>query len=212
MNKKYLLIAIGVFLIFGNHQGMCQDKKDLKKRANEMIIQLKSGALLVQLQSKQITIDSFREKGYQSIAEHIERRQQEDNTKLIRAFNESFRFCEVYFFLSDQVEALQEKRIESVVFVNSDGVNDTSIKIGESFYMIASYLTEPDKKKNSLLSNSVLTIRDSNFNLMTKPFPYYITMPKELPKYKRLKKKIYNYDVELRVFYYRQPVSKQEKD
>lgn len=212
MKKIYLLIAIGILLVVGRYDCMSQDKNAHKKRANESIVQLKSGALLVQLQSKQITIDSYREKGYQSIADDIAQKQHEDNIKLIRAFNESFRFCKVYFFLSDQMEALKEKQFENVVFVNKNGDNDPSIKLKESFYMIASYFTEPDKKKNSLLSSSVLTIWDSDFNAMAKPFPYYIKMPEELPKYKRLKKKIYNYDVELRVFYYRQPVQEQEKE
>lgn len=185
-----------------------QTKNAEKERAAELIIKLKSGALLVQLKSKQETIDAYLKKGYQSIAEEIAQKQHLDNIKIMKAFKESFRFCEVYFFRSNQIDAIKEKRLDDVVFVNKDNEPDPDIKLNSSFYMIASYSNADDtseKQYKSLLSFSTLTIKDDAYHAMAKPFPFYLKMPEELPKFKKLKKKIYNYDKELRFFYYRQP-------
>jgi len=199
-------------MISGLNNMIAQDKDARKKRANEAIVQLKSGALLVQLQSKQISIDAYNEKGYQSIAEEIAQEQKEGNIRIMRAFNESFHFCKVYFFLSDQVDEIKEKRWEEVNFINKNYKADPSIILKESFFMIAVYskTVESDKNKQyrSILSIDAITIIDEDFIEMTKPFPYYLKMPEEIQKIKKIKKKIYNYDNELRSFYYRQPASK----
>jgi hypothetical protein len=118
--------------------------------------------------------------------------------------------CKVYFFFSDQIDALKEKRINDMIFVNENIQNDSSIKVIESFYMIASYSDKTDKQYKSLLGVNALTVKDDDFNAVYKAFPYYIKMPEDLPKYKKVRKKIYNFDRELRTFYYMQPVQKQD--
>ena len=199
-------------MVSGMNNMIAQDKDARKKRANEAIVQLKSGALLVQLQSKQISIDAYNQKGYQSIAEEIAQEQKEGNIRIMRAFSESFHFCKVYFFLSDQVDEIKEKRWEEVNFINKNYEADPSIILEETFFLVAVYSKtgESDKNKQyrSILSFDAITIWDENFIEMTKPFPYYLKMPQEIQKLKKIKKKIYNYDNELRSFYYRQPLSK----
>ena len=212
MNRINCFITIGLILISGMNNVISQDKDAQRKRANESIVQLKSGALLVQLQSKQISIDAYVEKGYESIAEEIAQDQKEGNIRIMRAFNESFHFCKVYFFISDQVDEIKEKRWDEVNFINKNYETDPSIILEESFFMVAVYSktgeSNKDKQYRSILSFDAIIIRDEDFIEMTKPFPYYLKMPAEIQKLKKLKKKIYNYDKELRSFYYRQPVGK----
>lgn len=212
MDRIYSIITIGMVMVFGLNNLVAQDKDARKKRANESIVQLKSGALLVQLQSKQISIDAYIEKGYESIAAEIAQEQKAGNIRIMRAFNESFHFCKVYFFLLDQVDAVMEKQWDEVNFIDKNYEEDPSIILEESFYMIAVYSktgeSEKDKQYRSILSFDAITIRDEDFVEMTKPFPYYLKLPEEIQKLKKIKKKIYNYDKELRNFYYRQPVSK----
>lgn len=213
MKRIYYLIITGIFILFTLNI-IAQDKKERTKRANESIVQLKSGALLVQLQSKQVSIDAYIEKGYQSIAEEIAQEQKEGNIRIMKAFNESFRFCAVYFFLSDQVDALIDKNWDELVFINDNYEKDPEIKLKESFYLIAVYSKTGESKKDSqyqsVLSFNAIIIMDESFNELTKPFPYYLKMPEEIQKLKKIKKKIYNYDKELRDFYYWQPASKKE--
>jgi len=212
MTRIYLLVTIGFIVISCMNSIYAQDQDAQIKRANESIVQLKSGALLVQLQSKQNSIDAYIEKGYQSIAEEIDQEQKGGNIRIIKAFKESFHFCHAYFFLSDQVDDVKNKRWEKVKFLNENYESDTSIILKESFYMIAVYSktgeSNKDKQYQSVLSFSAIIIRDSDFVEMTKPFPYYLKMPENIPSFKKLKKKIYNYDKELRNFYYRQPADK----
>lgn len=212
INRIYCLITIGLILISGVKNTIAQDKDIQQKRANESIVQLKSGALLVQLQSKQISIDAYVEKGYQSIAEEIAQEQKEGNIRIIKAFKESFHFCKVYFFLSDQVDEVKEKQWDKIAFINENYEKDPSIILAESFYMIAVYSktgeSNKEKQYQSVLSFNAITIHDEAFVEMTKPFPYYLKVPDKTPSLKKLKKKIYNYDKQLRSFYYRQPASK----
>lgn len=213
LKRVYCLISIGVFIVVFNNELIAQDKEDLKKYANESIVRLKSGALLIQLQSKQNSIDAYIEKGYESIATEIRQEQKEGNIRIMKAFKESFHFCEVYFFLSDQIDAVRETQWEKVLFINEHYEKDPSIILEKSFYMIATYSKTGESKKDeqykSILGFSAIIIKDMDFVEMTKPFPYYLKMPEEIQKLKKLKKKIYNYDKELRNFYYRQPVSNQ---
>ena len=206
--KIISLIALLVFGIFNTPAKFykVQSKNADKERAGKLIVHLKKGALLVQLLSKQSTIDAYIKKGYPSIAEDIKQKQLRDNLKIMAAFKESFRFCKVYFFLSEQIDALEENRINDVVFVNAEGLNDPEIDMSESFYMTASYAKETDKNNKSLLSVNALTIKDNEYKAVKRYFPNYLKIPEDLPRYKKLKKKIYNYDKELRTFYYRQPV------
>jgi regulator of replication initiation timing/uncharacterized protein (UPF0297 family) len=205
-------IFLFTFLVLGflsTPNSFSQTKNEDKEKAGKLIVQLKDGALLVQLLSKQITIDDYIRDGYTSKAEQIKQNQSRDNLKIITAFKESFRFCKVYFFYSEQIEAIVEKRLNDVIFVDEKGQNDPDIKVDASFYMIFSYSTDTDKQNKSLLNANALTIKDEGNNAITRYFPYYLNLPKNLPKYKKVKKKVYNYDRELRIFYYKQPVQEQ---
>ena len=208
MNRIFCFLTIGLIMISGLNKIIAQDKDAQRKRANESIVQLKTGALLVQLQSKQISIDAYIEKGYESIAEEIAQEQKEGNIRIIQAFKESFHFCEVYFFLSDQVAEVKEKRWDKVNFINADYKEDPGIILEESFYMVAVYSSTADTVYKSLLSFSAIIMKDDSFVELTKPFPYYLKMPENILSLKKLKKKIYNYDKKLRSFYYQQPASK----
>ena len=207
--KTIFLFTTLIFGFFNNSNTIQNTKNEDKEMAGNLIVQLKNGALLVQLLSKQSTIDAYIEEGYTSMAEQIKQDQASDNLKIITAFKESFRFCKVYFFYSDQIEAIKDKRINDVVFVGETGQKDSTIIVNESFYLIFSYSLGNDKQYKSMLNVSALTVKDEDYNAVSKYFPYYLKMPTNLPKYKKVKKKIYYYDRELRTFYYSQPVQKQ---
>jgi len=199
------------FFVFSSYSLLSQKNKvNNKANAYEQISSLKSGALLVRLQTKQPTIDAYNEKGYTEIAAELEKNQIAGNKRIIQAFNEDFHFCKVYFFLSEDSEAIEENRLDDVIFLNSNYEKDPSIELNEPFYLIAIFggagtlVDKDDDPYEAMVSFDALVIVDKKFEPLRKPFPYYVKLPSEIPNLKKLKKKIYSFDTGLRDFYYRQ--------
>lgn len=186
-----------------------QTKNEEKAFGDSLILELKNGDLLVQLQSKSITINEYRSKGYEQIAQTIEEDQRHRNRRIIEAFRQSFRFCKVYFFFSEELEKLRSGKVNEVVFVNANGIKDSTITRTKRFYMISTYSTSGESSvKKSLLSTHSCFITDQSFRYLKNPFPYYFIIPKDIPKLKKIKKKIYAFNNRLQDYYYSQPVNR----
>ncbi len=147
------------------------------KSAHEQISNLKDGVLLVRLFTKSKGIEAYRRKGATSQADKIERAVKSRNINIVQAFKKEFSFCKVAFFFSDQSEAVKTGNFDQITFLNDSLELDASVKpanfgtvfIGE-FSKIESINDETNQVSRGF---SAFIIRDTRFNQLKKPFPYY---------------------------------------
>ncbi len=77
-------------------------------RMDTIFSNLKSGAILVRLQTKSNTINALKDKKPE-MADYIKKKQEFINLGIINAFR-GFSYCEVYYFYSYDSKAIKEKR------------------------------------------------------------------------------------------------------
>ena len=159
----------------------------------EKLLHLKSGALLVRLQTKENSIKALRKAGNEKLANKVEKKQTKFNKSLIAAFRVEFNFCPVYFFQSQYSEQLLNDQLEQVILVNDNSEPDSSVKCVSNNYLTAdiSYLEQdsiayfqqnyytPDGVKKSYsggpnLGFKIFKIMDHHFIQLIDPFPYYV--------------------------------------
>ncbi|MGB1241060.1 MAG: hypothetical protein ACPG49_00970 [Chitinophagales bacterium] len=155
-----------------------------KISAMSNIQKLKEGALLVRLKTRQRTIDAFKDRGYLKMANQVEMKQKTRNQRLMNAFRKNFSFCEVYFFYSEDSEKMRSEMYEGI-FLNENLEKDAGIVLNEDFILTAevgNIIKDPvsvDASGNEYaatwgMSESLLVIKDANFEQLRRPFPYYV--------------------------------------
>ncbi|MEZ4885706.1 MAG: hypothetical protein R3E32_13315 [Chitinophagales bacterium] len=155
-----------------------------KATAISNIQKLQNGALLVRLKTRQNTIDAFKKNGYLKMANQVEMDQKEKNKKLMDAFRQNFNFCKVYFFYSEDSKKILEETYEGI-FLNKNLEKDAGIVLKEDFILTAEVgnivkdhiSMDPDGTEyapNSGMSESLLIIKDIEFQQLRRPFPYYV--------------------------------------
>jgi hypothetical protein len=231
MNKIIL-----VLLLFLNSTiGISQDTPTKKKKVSfrrqlnastkEQINQLKDGALLVRLKTKNLTITALRNADRNKQADAIEKKQAEFNLNIISAFRANFNFCPVYFFYSDYSSNVKERKFDSVMFLNDSLRPDTTIKFTGKTFLVAEFGTiEQDTAKNfshySYEPNTdwtlkevshyygstdfgfeALIIRSDQFVQLRHPFPYYTRTFDPMPRKQVLNKAVRRMNRKLTSFY-----------
>lgn len=179
-----------------------------KQEAVDNIKNLKNGALLVRLKTRQNTIDAFEERGYKKMAKQVKDQQLQSNKKLMETFQEHFDFCKVYFFYSNDSDKILEEDL-SGIFLNDKMEKDASISINEEHIFIAeigSIITDPsvtyrdgtESYATSGMSESILAIKNDEFEQLRKPFPYYVKagerfLDKKIAKLNKRLHRFYSY-------------------
>jgi hypothetical protein len=200
-----LLILILSLPCIGQETPVVPENNQFKTVAEKQINQLKAGALLVRLQTKKNSVSALRQTGQDKLADKIETRQNEYNFSIVTAFKNNFRFCPVYFFLSDYSKYIVEKQFDKVIFLNDRLVEDTTIKFNYESFLTAEFGTiEQDtakyfayyrnesnnnegleKNKNYYgepgLGFSALIIKSEQFIQLKRPFPFYVRTYESLP-------------------------------
>lgn len=162
----------------------------------ERIKKLRNGAMLVRLKTKRRSIEALESKQRHSQADQVRQKVRMDNLELTRAFDSSFDFCPVYFFYSDDSEHVLNGQLDSVNFLNKELEFDPEIRVNSDYFLIAELaLLEQEKfKRDNVPSGAennhnyrneakhygganmrfhALILKDSEFNQLTGPFPYY---------------------------------------
>lgn len=154
--------------------------------AKEQILELKNGVLLVQLKTRQKTIDAYTKKDLDKKAKEIKELQHRDNLNIIKGFNEYFNFCPVYFYTSNDFKKVKAQNFTDVTFYDSLMQPKTiNIDLNNSNY----YICEISKNNydNSTLKNipgykldydrsikfDAFIIKNKEFQQLSSPFPYY---------------------------------------
>lgn len=199
---KYLLSIVFLIGLSVSAQERAKIKDNIAYRklqkavAEESILKLKDGTLLVRLNMRQKEIAYYEKYGNTKGADKTRKKQLKQNTQITKGFSEHFNFCNVYFFAMEDSRLLLEGKVDSVKFYNpSLSVVDT-LKLDPNNYFISEFGivesdtvfyykgTTPDPgsvnnpegvsyygdQKNSL---PALIIRNKDFYQLKDPFPYY---------------------------------------
>lgn len=116
-------------------------RKLMRILAKEQINQLKDGALLVRLQTKENSIAALRKIGKDKLAGKVETKQRNYNIGIISAFKTNFNFCPTYFFFSDYSQNIIERQVYKVAFLSDSLHEDNSIKFSNQKFLTAEFGT-----------------------------------------------------------------------
>ncbi|MFC5269362.1 hypothetical protein [Adhaeribacter terreus] len=162
-------------------------------QARTHIQNLKNGVLLVRLRTSEKAIISLEKAGNEQMAATLRRRQEAENKRLIAAFQQHFKFCPVYFFLSSYSDKIKSGDYKGS-FVNENLELTAAPEIADRNYYVAEitdleqYRPEPDdlnSSNNAEVSFKALVVRDNDFHQLNKPFPYFIKASQNIPPRKR---------------------------
>ena len=169
--------------------------------AEKYIHQLKEGAVLVRLKTSKLQVSKLIEMGRKEQAKEKVALQREINLEIVRAFSKEYNFCEVYFFFSNNSELVKEKKTDGI-FLDLNLKVDKAIKLNEKNLFIVDI---GDLYFDAFSSYSEgIGIMNANFELLVKPFPYYIGRSRVLPFFKRSTDELVELlNEELHEFYYK---------
>lgn len=219
-----IIVSLGAFTQNATLKSNISNEIDWKSKAKKDIQTLKNSVVLVRIHGRSREINYYKKYNNFKAAEKIEMKTQEFNRNLIKAFRESFKFCPVYFFEDTFSDQIFSGNLDQVVFYSDSLILDTTIKINNSDFFIAElgvtegdtsryrndYLITSDedgtKKETSVsqeenLHISAFVLRDKRFVMLHRPFPYYSKIFGKTPSFKRMRKKIYLWDIELQNYY-----------
>ena len=150
---------------------------------------LKSGALLVRLQTNEKLINHHLEMGNIKKANTELRKQKERNQNIIKAFQKEWKIGPVYFFYSNHYDEIKENQFQNV-FTNEQELKLNNLQKQKLYnnFLIAYF----GKKKNTPIKFHALTICDANLTSLKKPIPSYVRTYKGLGIFERKLENIVN--------------------
>ncbi|MBL4593567.1 MAG: hypothetical protein JKX68_07110 [Flavobacteriales bacterium] len=227
--KRFLILILLIPIIsfaqeekVVNHKrkNIKKTKEEAKIKAENQILDLKNGVLIVRLSTKKKSIAAMRKANKNKLADKTESKLHTRNQHIINAFRTNFNFCPVYFFYSDYSKHIKNNQLDSVVFLNDSLQLDFNIKINAKKFLTAELgITEPDNKKYSSTTGiekgektttyyggsgvtiTGLIMKDQQFEQLRKPFPYYIREFVGLPFHRAIHKMVIKMNNDLKRFY-----------
>jgi hypothetical protein len=136
-----------------------------QNEVQEQLQYLKNGALFVRIPTAQNKIKALLDAGRETEATKVARSQQLENLKVYLAFKSAYDFSPVYFFYNLSSEAIKKGEFKGHL-LNENLEPDSEIDYSGNYYV-----AEFDVIQTTGLS--ALVVKDRNFNLLQKPFPYY---------------------------------------
>jgi hypothetical protein len=209
-----LLLLVFLLPLIAYGQGTSNEKWLSYSEKNAAIMkqnirELKDGALLVRLMTKENSINALRENGRTDLADRVEQAQRKYNKEIISAFRQYFDFCPVYFFLSPYSDLVRNKQLSEVQFLNDSLEPDPSINPATTNFLTAefgyieqdtaSYYDGPyyycnenglEKRRacygSANTSFTALIIKSDQFIQLKRPFPYYLRTYNDWPLKRKL--------------------------
>lgn len=176
--------------------------------SEKQIRRLKKGALLIRLKTKAPLINALRERDRNEEADHFQELQRKANQEIIAAFNTYFDFCPTYFFYSHYSDQIEKNLLDSIVFVDENGLESTAIQPKEKYYLMAEF-THVTGDTSTFATDSYLSRGENGLERRTRyegggntgfealvfkslqlyqlrrPFPYYARTLQSLPIFRR---------------------------
>lgn len=104
----FLIPAVLLSFMLSGQSGM----EEARKQLND----LHEGVLLVRLKTNNASIEAMQKAGFDEKAELARQEQYEKNKETILSFSQAFDFAPVYFFYSDDSEAIRQGNLAGNVF------------------------------------------------------------------------------------------------
>ena len=171
-----------------------EQKQAARDYAEDAIVRLNDGSLLVRLNYKKKQTTHYDNIGQESAAKKIRDKQIKKNMFVIQAFREHYDFSDVYFFAMGDSRTLLEEGPDAITFYNDAGEPDSSISISGEYFIAEFGNLQPDttyyldnrlddtSKENpkqdmyyttGSSNRQALVIMDHRFKQTAKPFPYF---------------------------------------
>lgn len=186
---------------------------DRNELATYYIKFLQEGSLLVRLQTKSRKIEILKRAGNIAAAEKVAKDQLKINLSIVKAFNDAFTFCPVYFFYSNDSKLVMTHELDKVKFLDKN-LKPKSIVPPENYLTAEFSIIKEDTVQNAggnryvggtyyerdsvggikeikyysggtNMSFGALIIKSDQFIQLMKPFPFYARTLATLPMLRR---------------------------
>lgn len=168
---RFILLLILVIAISGS--GLTQSAGKTKKTrrdsvAKAQLITLQEGMLLVRLRSNLKKLKALENKGDSIGVRNEKRAIRLKQLEIVNAFKLNYDFSEVYFFQSHHSKEVKEGDFKGIILNDSLEVVDVT---PDKFFVLDPYRVEFGSMNTS---QSGLSVMNSKFKQLEKPFPYYV--------------------------------------
>ncbi|MCB0580462.1 MAG: hypothetical protein KDD10_14280 [Phaeodactylibacter sp.] len=156
----------------------CRAIRLRKAQALEQAEALRSGMLLVRLQSGEQRIAALKAEGMEEQAQRAAEALKAENERIAQAFSQEWDYCPVYFFFAEHSAAVRQGQFDGYLLDASLKAAPTEGLPGKTFF-IAEFGTLQPSSGNAGLN--ALLLMDSTFQQLEDPFPSNV-MTKTLGK------------------------------
>ena len=167
-----------VILFFSN----CKSINQRKDSATAQINNLKSGVLLVRLPSNAGKIEKLKSMGQGKLAKKEKVLMKQFHTQVLRSFDQSFDFCPVYFYHSENSKQVKSRKFEGNIFDdNKNEIGDLEFAPENIFYAEFGQVHSEEMTVNKngettkvagFGGKDALVIRNQDGLQPPRPFPY----------------------------------------
>lgn len=185
---SYLIVLLKIVLLslLTFSGSLFAQSTDPYAMARTQALQLKGGILLVNLHTYTATVTAMQKSGQIKVADKLQSDLKQMHQQIITAFETYFKYCNVYYFYSNNSDSILAHQYANVVF--DSAYNPVSaILLDTPSIFIADFSTtdnnrnansDPDDKWEKSKANdftmSGLILRDKNMIQLNKPLPYYV--------------------------------------
>jgi len=166
MNKISFLLLIAI-LGFSS----CKSAKLRKKTADEQVIDLQKGVLLVRLQTAEGKVSALQQLGKTEEAERVAADQQVLNQEIRLAFETHYDFSPVFFFYAPDSRLIRQRKFTNILFdTREQSVSSKSLI--EQPFLVAEFNEVQAPATNAGLD--ALLLLDEQLKQLAMPFPYAV--------------------------------------
>ena len=140
-------------------------QEDLQK-AKQQLRQLKSGMILIRLNTKDINVKALESMGRKEQARELREKQYQRNKESILAFSEIFDFCPVYFFYAPVSDEIVNGNLKGNIF-------DADLKVIENVDSLPDTWFVGSFGKTPRLGIEGFVLMDQYLEPLSAPFPFY---------------------------------------
>jgi len=170
--KIRFCLSILLLLLLGSQIVFSQSEDKYINARKDIIDFRNNSVLLVRLQTRDKSIQAYRDRNMNEYADKLQNEQDLLNKRIIQAFEDYYNFTQVYYFLSSDSRHIINQTYDSISFVNIDLKPDPSIKPNLTSFYVAQFgiVSSETDALGVFIMNSML-------EKLQKPFPYYAKSP-----------------------------------
>ncbi len=179
LHQIYSLLACICLLLILNS---CSKYQARRTNALQNIEMLRENVLLVRLKSEDKKIAALQKRNQQAAIVRTKNELLKQNTAIINAFKDNFKFCDLYFFYANEAKFLRNEEHDKLTLYNSklQPVADNSFITKGYLIAALDYIHEIQfvgenetvrKAVSSTFGYPSLVLMDKDFVQLDKPFP-----------------------------------------